>query len=91
MTKVMDLRTGEVREYSLSPKDAVVAAFEQVERKNFNTWTYKSEGVVVATCQKRPDLEVVTKGNQSALCVKGWSDKVPTKDRPFRLVGMERV
>lgn len=91
LTKVMDLRTGEVREYLLSPRDAVAAAFEQAERKNWNTWDYENDGVTVAPCSKRPDLEVVTKGNQSTLCVKGWADKVPTEDRPFRLVGMERV
>ena len=40
LTKVWDLSTGEVfGEYSLKPKEAIVAAWEQ-HHKNHNTWEY---------------------------------------------------
>lgn len=40
ITQVMNLRTGSVYSYTLPPKKAVVAAFEQYEKKNFNIWNY---------------------------------------------------
>ncbi len=45
MTKVVDMRNGGKRsfEYDLPPKQAVIACYEQQERKNFNTWTYPEE------------------------------------------------
>ena len=39
-TTVMDLRTGEFRVYLLPPLDAVIAAYAQVERGDYNTWNY---------------------------------------------------
>lgn len=39
-SKVYDLRTGQLHaEYTCSPREAVVAAFEQ-KNGNFNTWEY---------------------------------------------------
>ena len=40
MTKVINLSTGMEAFYSLSPMEAVNAAYEQFERKNWNFWTY---------------------------------------------------
>jgi hypothetical protein len=39
MTKVFNMKTGELKGYSCPPSEAVVCAFEQ-EKKNFNTWQY---------------------------------------------------
>ena len=39
VTKVLNLDTGKHTVYSLSPEDAVVAAYEQ-SRGNYNTWQY---------------------------------------------------
>ena len=41
MTKVLNLNTGKHTTYSLPPKEAVVAAYEQ-SLGNFNTWQYKA-------------------------------------------------
>ena len=40
MTIVLNLLTGEIIEYTCSPAQAVVAAYEQ-SKKNWNTWDYK--------------------------------------------------
>jgi len=42
MTEVLNLETGNTYTYLLSPEEALVAAFEQFERGNFNTWDYRS-------------------------------------------------
>jgi hypothetical protein len=39
MTRVLNLRTGDEIHYTLPPKKAVTAAFEQ-NKGNYNTWTY---------------------------------------------------
>lgn len=58
MTEVFDLRRGEVvATYALPPREAVVAAYQQFEQKNYNTWEYASlphpsldEGKFVVAC-----------------------------------------
>ena len=41
VTRVYDLRTGELRAiYTLSPEQAVICAYAQFEKKDFNTWQY---------------------------------------------------
>ena len=40
MTKVFRLGTDEVYHYPLPPEQAVVAAYLQIEKRNFNTWNY---------------------------------------------------
>jgi hypothetical protein len=57
MVKVENLSTGQVLEYTLSPAQAVVAAYEQ-SRGNWNTWSYPDpanhpqfeEGVKTVRC-----------------------------------------
>lgn len=39
MTRVVNMRTSHAREYSLPPRQALVAAWEQ-DHGNFATWTY---------------------------------------------------
>lgn len=39
-TKVLNLSTSEEIIYLLPPKEAVVCAFMQYAKKNFNTWDY---------------------------------------------------
>jgi hypothetical protein len=39
MTTVFNLSTGDVKQYSLPPREAVIAAWEQ-EKRNYNTWDY---------------------------------------------------
>ena len=39
-TKVTDLATGSISYYSLPPRDAVIAAFAQNERNDWETWNY---------------------------------------------------
>lgn len=41
MTEVRNLRSGEVRVYSLALREALVAAFAQ-ERNDWETWAYES-------------------------------------------------
>lgn len=43
-TKVLNLATGEEILYSIPPERAVVAAYEQFARKNWNTWGYPEPG-----------------------------------------------
>ena len=42
MSQVFDLKRGCFIHYTLSPLQAVIAAHQQYDRKNFNTWTYGS-------------------------------------------------
>jgi hypothetical protein len=42
-TTIYEIETGEpVALYTLEPATALVCAFEQLRRKNHNTWDYKS-------------------------------------------------
>lgn len=41
LTQVTNTSTGESICYTLPPKEALVAAFEQEAKRNFATWTYK--------------------------------------------------
>ena len=72
MTSVLDLNTGTFTDYTLSPWEAVRAAYAQREKHNFNTWTYAQYDslVTVSDCFK-PGIVCVTCGNQSALARKG--------------------
>ena len=40
ISRVFDLTSDRVREYSLNPREALIAAYEQ-DRGNWDTWTYK--------------------------------------------------
>lgn len=40
MTTVININTGDKLTYGLPPNEAVVAAHQQVTKKNMNTWTY---------------------------------------------------
>lgn len=42
VTEVMDLRTGEyVGWWTIPPKEAVIAAYAQFEKEDYNTWLYE--------------------------------------------------
>jgi len=41
MTTVYQVGCDRKLEYTLSPAQAVIAAFEQMVNRNFNTWTYR--------------------------------------------------
>ena len=41
-TTVTNLSTGATREYSLAPREAVMAAFAQGSRNDWNTWAYET-------------------------------------------------
>lgn len=72
MTAVFDMNTGTYTDYTLSPFDAVVAAYAQREKRNYNTWTYDEyHGLVTMAESIKPNVVVVTCGNQSALARKG--------------------
>ena len=43
MTRVLNLDTGKAQHFSISPHQAVIAAFEQ-SKGNWNTWTYPTPG-----------------------------------------------
>lgn len=48
-TRVFSLRTGkEVGEYSLAPRQALIAAHEQA-RGNYNTWDYPEDSTGIET------------------------------------------
>lgn len=40
MVDVTNLNTGNSRTYSCTPREAVIASYAQVEKKDFNTWDY---------------------------------------------------
>lgn len=40
MTVVRNMHTSQELVYSIPPKEAVVAAYNQYQRNNWNTWTY---------------------------------------------------
>jgi len=68
MTSVLDLKTGTFTDYTLSPFDAVVAAYAQRERRDFSTWmysTYHKQVTITKSC--KDGISVVSCGNQSAL------------------------
>ena len=73
MTTVMDLRTGEFTTFSLSPKEAVVAAYAQAERKDWNTWGYENRyaGMVKVAPSARRGVLCITCGNQTCLTTDG--------------------
>lgn len=72
MISVLDMNTGTYTDYSLSPHDAVIAAYAQREKRNFNTWTYgKYASLVTISESIKPDVVCVTCGNQTCLARKG--------------------
>lgn len=72
MISVFDMNTGTYTDYTLSPFDAVVAAYAQREKRNWETWTYgQYHPLVTITESVKPDIVVVTCGNQSVLAVRG--------------------
>lgn len=42
MTTVFHVDSGDTFLYTLSPDQAVIAAYEQQVNRNFNTWTYRN-------------------------------------------------
>jgi len=46
MTDVTNTKTKTVLTYSLPPNEAVVAAFQQEVKRNFNTWSYDFSAAV---------------------------------------------
>ena len=42
MTNIIDTKTKNVMTFSLEPELALIACHEQVLRRNFSTWTYKT-------------------------------------------------
>jgi hypothetical protein len=75
MSQVFDMNRGVWIQYSLSPRDAVVAAYEQFTKGNWNTWTYKAPdcGIQYASLQQPgqgpdPRMTVVTCGNFTTVC-----------------------
>ena len=72
MTSVFDMKTGTYTDYTLSPFDAVVAAYAQREKNEYNTWLYQVYHDRVTVCDSCTNgVVVVTCGNQSALAAKG--------------------
>lgn len=61
LTRVLNLATGESIFYSLDPRSAVVAAWEQ-SRGNYNTWTYGDSHAIVEHGQR-----TVTAGDFTAI------------------------
>ena len=86
-SEVLDLNTGEVTVYTCGPFQAVIAAYAQRERRDWNTWDYSTRyGHLVTRAESRAGFETITCGNQSTLRNKsigahGWplvpSDKHP--------------
>ena len=69
MIGVFDLNTGTYTDYTLSPRDAVIAAYAQREKRNFNTWTYDQyRDLVQVIDSTKAGLTCVTCGNQAVLC-----------------------
>lgn len=61
MIAVFDLNTATYTDYTLSPFDAVVAAYAQRERKDFNTWSYRQYHSLVTIAPSSRTLEIVRK------------------------------
>lgn len=40
MTTCHNMRTGEYAVYTLPPKEAVVCAYQQLTKRDYNTWNY---------------------------------------------------
>ena len=77
ITKVMDLRIGEyVGEWTLPPREAVIAAHAQLQRNDWNTWDYeKRYGHLV-----EHGKHTVTVGNHTALLEEeGYVNPLPPK------------
>jgi hypothetical protein len=58
MTRVYNLATNQVAAFPLPPAQAVVAAYEQFTKRNFNTWQY-------APASTHPEF---TRGKVSVAC-----------------------
>lgn len=73
MTPVFDMRTATYTDYTLSPFEAVVAAYAQREQRDFNTWTYHKyhSKVTMTPSHLKTGVTIVTCGNQSAIAVTG--------------------
>jgi len=81
MTSVLDLTTGTFTDYTLSPVEAVAAAYAQREKRNFNTWEYsKYQKIVTISESIKPGVTVVSLGNQSALAQAGKEHIYPLND-----------
>ena len=57
MVTVTNLDTQNTRDYTCSPREAVIASFAQAEKNDYNTWDYKerydhlvTEGETHVTC-----------------------------------------
>lgn len=68
MTSVFDMNTGTYTDYTLSPTEAVIAAYAQREKKDWNTWNYEKYRPLLRVGQStKPGIVVVSCGNQSCL------------------------
>jgi len=66
MIDVMNMATGEIRTYSLSPEDAVIAAYAQ-SRGDWSTWNYgkyRDEVVTGAACVSLGDWGAFRNGRR---------------------------
>lgn len=77
MTSVFDLRTATYTDYTLSPREAVIAAYAQREKRDFNTWLYGDTygHLVTIADSSKPGLVCVSCGNQSCLAFRGKVDQ----------------
>ncbi len=81
MTNVLNLNTGRWTLFTLSPVDAVIAAYAQNEKLDFNTWTYDRYAHMVKIFPSiKPDTSVVTCGNQSCLSIIGQERIYPLQE-----------
>jgi hypothetical protein len=81
MTNVLNLNTGNWTLYTLSPVEAVIAAYAQHEKRNFNTWEYgKYAHLVSIEPSVKSRTSVVTCGSQSCLCAIGNENVYPLQD-----------
>lgn len=91
MAQVFDLTRGCYIHYTLSPKEAVLAAHQQYDRKNFNTWTYgySAHAPIHYKTIKRhvgkdsdniEEITLVSCGNFSCLCRHDEVNKVIPQD-----------
>lgn len=69
ITEVLDMNTGDKTTYTLNPFQAVIAAYAQRERQDYNTWDYhtKYSHLLTVAESARKGWEVITCGNQTAL------------------------
>jgi len=73
MISVFDMKTATYTDYTLSPVEAVIAAYAQRERRDWSTWTYSQyrDKVTISESNVVDGLVIVTCGNQTCISKKG--------------------